>query len=232
MRPTTNAHAARLREKANDCEFEANCDERILETSSKQHRIDCLSKKPSTRNGIWQFLPEAAQIEDTSLQISDMKIPQDVKKLGRQFEKRRPPKNMQSGRILRTNRHTRGRQELSSVWEKMYEMSKVQSLQFCVQVQGSIQQQEMARAKTQPQASRKSRTQAPHQENYWSIRRCWQLNKFEWWVLLPSRKAPEVSEENQSRWWRQNRVSEDSRCWCKSWARQWSRSKCLRWTPI
>ena len=35
MRPahgeTTNAYAARLREKANDCEFEANCDERILE---------------------------------------------------------------------------------------------------------------------------------------------------------------------------------------------------------
>ena len=45
-----------------------------------------------------QFLTEAAQIEYTSLQISDMKIPQDVKKLGRQFEKRRPPKNMQSGR--------------------------------------------------------------------------------------------------------------------------------------
>ena len=38
---TTNAYAARLREKANDCEF-ANCDERI---SSKRHRIDRLYKK-------------------------------------------------------------------------------------------------------------------------------------------------------------------------------------------
>jgi len=27
----TNAYAAHLREKANNCEFEANCDERILE---------------------------------------------------------------------------------------------------------------------------------------------------------------------------------------------------------
>ena len=44
------------------------------------------------------FDRQAAQIEDTSLQISDMKIPQDVKKLGRQFEKRRPPKGTHSGK--------------------------------------------------------------------------------------------------------------------------------------
>ena len=56
-------------------------------TPSKQHRIDRSSKKPSTRNGIDQFVTEAAKIEDTSLQISDTKIPQDAKKLGQQFEK-------------------------------------------------------------------------------------------------------------------------------------------------
>ena len=62
-------------------------------TSSKRHRIDRINKKWE----LAQFLTEAAQIEDTSLQISDMKIPQDVKKLGRQFEKRHPPKGTQSG---------------------------------------------------------------------------------------------------------------------------------------
>ena len=103
MRPThdetTNAYAARLREKANDCEFEANCDERILE-----HLIQTTQKRSLIQKAInkkWdltRFLNEAAQIEDTSLQISDMKIPQDVKKLGRHFEKRRPPKETQSGK--------------------------------------------------------------------------------------------------------------------------------------
>ena len=43
-------------------------------------------------------MTEAAQTEGTSLQISDMKIPQDVKKLGRHFGKWRPPKNTQSGK--------------------------------------------------------------------------------------------------------------------------------------
>ena len=47
----------------------------------------------------WDLTPfstEAAQIEDTSLQIRDMKIPRNVKKLGRHFEMRRPPRNTQS----------------------------------------------------------------------------------------------------------------------------------------
>ncbi|PFX13497.1 hypothetical protein AWC38_SpisGene22414 [Stylophora pistillata] len=97
MRPahdeTTNAYAARLREKANDCEFEANCDERILE-----HLIQITQKRSLIQKAInkkWDLtrcLTEAAQIEETITQISDMKIPQDVKKLGRQFEKWRPPK--------------------------------------------------------------------------------------------------------------------------------------------
>ena len=74
MRPThdetTNAYAARLREKANDCEFEANCDERILE-----HLIQ------TTQN--------------RSLDIQKA-INKKWKKLGRRFEKRHPPKDKQS----------------------------------------------------------------------------------------------------------------------------------------
>ena len=103
MRPTfeetTNAYAFRLKEKANDYKFEANCDERILEhlIQTTQNR-SLIQKAINKKWDLTWFLTEAAQIEDTFLQISDMKIPQDEKKLWRHFEKRRPPKNTQSGK--------------------------------------------------------------------------------------------------------------------------------------
>jgi len=120
-----------------------------------------------------QFLTEAAQIEDTSIQISDMKIPQDVKNLGRQFEKQRPPKNKQNGRgkqpcgyCGQTATYEKGK-NCPAYGKKCMKCQKfTESLQFCVQVQGPTQQQEMARPKTRPQASRKSRTQASRQENH------------------------------------------------------------------
>ena len=103
MRPThgktTNAYAAWLREKANACEFQASCDERILEQLIQTTQNRSLIQKAINRKwDLTRFLTEAAQIEDTSLQISDMKIPQDVKKLGRHLEKRHPPKDKQSGK--------------------------------------------------------------------------------------------------------------------------------------
>ena len=65
-----------------------------------------------------------------------MKIPQDVKKLGRHFEKRRPPKNTQSGKEKQpcgycgqTDTHEEGKNCLAYE-KKMYEMFKVQSVQF------------------------------------------------------------------------------------------------------
>jgi len=45
-------YAARLREKANDHEFEANCDEQISEHLIQTTQTDRLYKNPSTRNGI------------------------------------------------------------------------------------------------------------------------------------------------------------------------------------
>ena len=87
------------------------------------------------------FDTEAAQIKDTSLQISDMKIPQDVKKLGQQFEKWRPPKKKQSGwennpvDTADKQAHMRKARTVQPI-KTTYEMSKVQSLQFCLQVQG------------------------------------------------------------------------------------------------
>jgi len=79
MRPThddtTNAYAARLREKANDREFEANCDERILKylIQTTQNR-SLIQKAINKKWDLTRFLTEAAQIEDISLQISDMKM--------------------------------------------------------------------------------------------------------------------------------------------------------------
>ena len=82
MRPemgeTTVAYATRLREKANDCDFDTSCDERILEhliqTIENKNLIQkCISKAWT----LFEFLMEAGQIEDISLQMKDMKIGPD-----------------------------------------------------------------------------------------------------------------------------------------------------------
>jgi len=102
MRPAhgeaTNAYAAHLREKANDCEFEASCDEQILEhlIQTTQNQL-LIQKAINNKWNLTQFLTEAAQIEDILIQIREMKNPQEVKKPGRQFKKRRRPKIKQSG---------------------------------------------------------------------------------------------------------------------------------------
>jgi len=67
------AYAARLREKARDCEFEATEEDRILEhliqTINKKHLV---KKAISRRFNLTRFLAEAAQDEETSLQLHDM----------------------------------------------------------------------------------------------------------------------------------------------------------------
>ncbi|XP_038054673.1 uncharacterized protein LOC119726895 [Patiria miniata] len=97
MRPTpqetTMAYAARLREKAIQCEFGDTRDDRILE-----HLIQTITSKSLIQKAInkkWsltQMLTEAAQIEDTSLQISSMRPPDDgasnVAKVGYQQSSR------------------------------------------------------------------------------------------------------------------------------------------------
>ena len=42
-----------------------------------------------------QFLNEAAQMEDTSLQVSGMKIREDVKKLSQKWERRKPSESQE-----------------------------------------------------------------------------------------------------------------------------------------
>ena len=80
MAETTVAYATRLREKAHDCDFGTNCDERILEhliqTIENQVLIQkCISKSWTLQ----EFLMDAGQIEDISLQMRDMKIGPDNK---------------------------------------------------------------------------------------------------------------------------------------------------------
>ena len=88
MRPlageATIAYATRLREKAHDCDFGNTFDDRIIEhliqTIENQHLIQkCIAKS-------WilsQFLSEAGQIEDISLQVHDMKYSPDDKNIAR-----------------------------------------------------------------------------------------------------------------------------------------------------
>ena len=70
----TVTYATRLREKAIECEFGDTQDERILEhliqTIENQHLTQkCISKSWTLQ----QFLTEAGQIEDISIQVQDMK---------------------------------------------------------------------------------------------------------------------------------------------------------------
>ena len=77
MRPeigeTTVAYATRLREKAHDCDFDTNCDERTLE-----HLIQTIENKSLIQKCIsksWtlsEFSAEAGQREDILLQIKDL----------------------------------------------------------------------------------------------------------------------------------------------------------------
>ena len=69
------SYVSRLREKANDCEFGETMEERILEQC-----IQSVDNKELIRKAIskgWEldkFIEEAAQIEDTNLQMKEMKI--------------------------------------------------------------------------------------------------------------------------------------------------------------
>ena len=90
MGETTVAYATRLREKAHDCDFGTNCDERILEhliqTLENQVLIQkCISKSWTLQ----EFLMDAGQIEDISLQMRDMKIGPDNKDIAKVEESRR-----------------------------------------------------------------------------------------------------------------------------------------------
>ncbi|CAG2242188.1 unnamed protein product [Mytilus edulis] len=70
----TVTYVMRLREKAHACEFEATCDERILE-----HCIQTITNQDLIKRAIskgWnldKFVEEAGQMEDTCLQMKDMK---------------------------------------------------------------------------------------------------------------------------------------------------------------
>ena len=65
---TVAAYATRLREKANECEFEENSDERILEhLIQTTHNRTLIQKAINKKWDLSQFLTEAGQMEDTSL---------------------------------------------------------------------------------------------------------------------------------------------------------------------
>ncbi|VDI62428.1 Hypothetical predicted protein [Mytilus galloprovincialis] len=64
----------RLREKAHECEFEATCDERILEHCIQTITNQDLIKRVISKGwNLDKFVEEAGQMEDTCLQMKDMK---------------------------------------------------------------------------------------------------------------------------------------------------------------
>ena len=88
------AYATRLREKAHECEFGDTNDERILEhliqTIENEQLIQkCISKSWTLQ----QFLREAGQIEDISIQVHDMKA--DTADWGKVMSHRRNQKSRQ-----------------------------------------------------------------------------------------------------------------------------------------
>ena len=84
---TIAAYASRLRENANECEFEANSDDRILEhLIQTTHNRALIQKAINKKWNLSQFLAEASQMEDTSLQVRNMQVP--VSKQNR-YHKRR-----------------------------------------------------------------------------------------------------------------------------------------------
>ena len=94
MRPeigeTTVAYATRLREKAHDCDFGSNCDDRILEHLIQTIENKILIQKCISKSwALQEFLTEAGQIEDISLQMRDMKMGPENRDIAKVAESRR-----------------------------------------------------------------------------------------------------------------------------------------------
>ena len=87
---TIIAYATRLREKAHGCDFGSSNDDRILE-----HLIQTIENQYLIQKCIYegwtldQFLTQAKQIEDISMQVDDMKTDQWSKKISKFVEHRR-----------------------------------------------------------------------------------------------------------------------------------------------
>lgn len=86
------AYATRLREKARECDFAEREDDRILEHLIQTiHNKHLIKKAILKKLNITQFLAEAAQEEETSLQMNDMERPQEVARVeSTDFKHRKP----------------------------------------------------------------------------------------------------------------------------------------------
>lgn len=110
MRPhvgeSTSAYAARLREKAKECEFGTTFDERILE-----HIIQTIDNKKLIEKAIsktWdltRFLTEASQTEDIARQMRDMGTGQSIAEdISRVYAEQQEPKREHGDGLDRTLR--------------------------------------------------------------------------------------------------------------------------------
>ena len=69
----TASYTARLREKANECDFGNTCEDRILEHLVQTIENPSLVQKTISKKwNLSQFLKEASEMEDTTMQLRDM----------------------------------------------------------------------------------------------------------------------------------------------------------------
>ena len=86
----TVAYATRLRQKAYDCDFGDNTNERILEHLNRTIENEFLTQRCISKGWtLQQFLTEAGQTEDISLRRHDMKAGQRAKQIFHVEERRR-----------------------------------------------------------------------------------------------------------------------------------------------
>ena len=93
------AYAARMCEKARDCEFGDQADDRILEHLIQTIRDNDLIKRCiQKRWNLEQFIEEASQREDIGQQVKDMKDDHKVARIGQRAEKHKRDYKFTSGK--------------------------------------------------------------------------------------------------------------------------------------
>ena len=125
-------YAARLREKAKDCEFGEQIDDRILEQLIQTIRNNDLIKKSIQKKwNLDRFIEEASQMEDINQQVKDMKDDYKVSRV-KQQPKSQPRNGKQGGRRHSSLPNRRPPQRLTGKQEyKKEERSTNSSCNYC-----------------------------------------------------------------------------------------------------
>ena len=126
------SYAARLREKAKDCEFGEQIDDRILEQLIQTiWNNDLIKKSIQKKWNLDRFIEEASQMEDINQQVKDMKDDYKVSRV-KQQPKSQPRNGKQGGRRHASLPNRRPPQRLTGKQDyKKEERSTNSSCNYC-----------------------------------------------------------------------------------------------------